>query len=296
MKIKNLQITSSSIDTKLEMHDPICIIRDSHSDLILDLIRELIGDHNAKNDPDRVDDGHFIIHSDIEIENKNYTVCYIRNADFMGDNRIAANFTPNSLEYSKDDTIEFIDKCKLRNKDSSNILDNTIINVVTDDDRPIFVYGLREADDAVILASLDTLAQSGRQIFISITANETHIDQAQREAFASDIKDMLQEFIDDAEDYGDYNVKDIITNAINGVFGKLNLPDLGTIVDDIYTVVLCPVCNHKTLDNYSICCNCGWEYDGSSENCFSAANGATLNAYREEYRKVKQELGGKDDV
>ena len=167
MRIKKIQITSSTIDTKLELHAPICIIRDPHSDLILDLIREIIGDHNAKNDPDRVDDGHFVIHSDIEIDKKNYTVCYIRNADFMGDNRIAANFIPNSLEYSKDDTLEFMDKCKLRNKDSSNVLDNTIIDIDTDDDRPIFVYGLCEADDAAIYASLDILTQSGRQIFVS---------------------------------------------------------------------------------------------------------------------------------
>ena len=168
MKIKNLQITSAStLDLELIMEKPICILHGEYSNLALDLIRELIGDYSAENDPDRFDDGHFVIHSDIEMDGKNYQICYIRNADFMGDNRIAANFIPNSLEYSKDDTLEFIDKCKLRNKDSSNVLDNTIIDIDTDDDRPIFIYGLCEADDAAIYASLDILTQSGRQIFVS---------------------------------------------------------------------------------------------------------------------------------
>lgn len=115
MKIKNLQITSSTLDLELDIDKPICILRGQYAELVLDLVRELIGDYSSENDPDRVDDGHFVLHSDIEMDGKNYNICYIRNADFMGDNRIAANFVPNSFEFSEDDTIEFIDKCKARN-------------------------------------------------------------------------------------------------------------------------------------------------------------------------------------
>ncbi|MCI6971886.1 MAG: hypothetical protein MR916_05340 [Eubacterium sp.] len=112
MKIKNLTITSpSTLDLELDITSPICVFHGGHSELALDLIRELIGDHGEENDSDRFDDGHFVIHSDIEMDGKNYQVCYIRNADFMGDNRIAANFVPNSLDFSTDDTIEFMKKC-----------------------------------------------------------------------------------------------------------------------------------------------------------------------------------------
>ena len=47
----------------------------------------------------------------------------------------------------------------------------------------------------------------------------------------------------------------------------------------------CPVCGNKTYDNYYICPHCGWEYDGLPEDQYSAANGAALKEYRENYLK-----------
>lgn len=67
---------------------------------------------------------------------------------------------------------------------------------------------------------------------------------------------------------------------------KRNLPEVGGIVDELYSVIRCPVCNCKTLDNYDICRHCGWEYDGFPEDHYSAANGATLAEYRENFRKL----------
>ena len=76
MKIKNLAITSpSALDLELDVTSSVCLLRGEHSELALDLIRELIGDYGAKNDPDCYDDGHFVIHSDIEMDGKNYNVC-----------------------------------------------------------------------------------------------------------------------------------------------------------------------------------------------------------------------------
>lgn len=169
MTIKNLQITSASaLDLELDIEKPVCVIRGEHSELALDLIRELIGDYGEENDPDRFDDGHFLIHSDIEIEGKNYTVCYIRNADFMGDNRIAANFVPNSLDFSGDDTVEFIDKCNVRDKDTSNVFYNRPNELKKDDDRPIFVYNLDDNDESDIIKLFDTFAGCGRQVFVAV--------------------------------------------------------------------------------------------------------------------------------
>lgn len=81
-------------------------------------------------------------------------------------------------------------------------------------------------------------------------------------------------------------MKESILAAIQGEFGERELPEVGTVIDDTYTVILCPVCNHKTLDNYDICRYCGWEYDGFDENHFPAANGAALRDYREAYKKM----------
>ena len=114
MKIKNLTITSpSALDLEFDITSPVCLLYGKHSELALDLIRELIGDYSAKTDPDCYDDGHFVIHSDIEMDGKNYNVCYIRNADFMGDNRIAANFVPNSLDFSRNSMVSSSEYSKL---------------------------------------------------------------------------------------------------------------------------------------------------------------------------------------
>ena len=171
MKIKNLTITSpSTLDLELDIEKPVCIFRGEYSALALDLIRELIGDFGAENDPDCFDDGHFVIHSDIEMDEKNYQVCYIRNADFIGDNRIAANFVPNSLEFSEDDTIEFMQKCSERGKDTSNIIydftQKTNVNE-EDDDRPVFVYVKDKTNEFSLNALIDVLASSGRQVFVA---------------------------------------------------------------------------------------------------------------------------------
>ena len=320
MRIKNLQITSSALDLDLDINKPVCILLGQQSELVLDLTRELIGDYGSENDPDRVDDGHFVIHSDIEMDCKNYAVCYIRNADFMGDNRIAANFSPNSFDYSKDDTAEFIDKCNLRDKDSSNIFNSFIIETSSEDDRPIFVYGGDEASGEAIHAILENLENSKRQVFISLSGFcshkltdydfiqicdlgmtscefDKHIDTNQQESFVAKTKDIQEGIIGEAETCDENcSIKDVISAAVRGEFGSSELPEVGRSIDDIYAVILCPVCNHKTLDNHSICCHCGWEYDSVPDNYYSVANGATIDAYREEYRKIIQAFGGKENV
>ena len=169
MKIKNLAITSpSALNFELDITSPICVLHGEHSALALDLIRELTQDYDAESDPDCYDDGRFVIHSDIEIDGKNYTVCYIRNADFMGDNRIAANFVPNRFEFSEDDTEEFIDKCNARCKDTSNVICNYKICSIIEDDRPLFVY-CADADD--ISGIIDFLSTLDRQVFIAVSRN-----------------------------------------------------------------------------------------------------------------------------
>ncbi|MBE6636615.1 MAG: hypothetical protein E7618_02290 [Ruminococcaceae bacterium] len=86
-------------------------------------------------------------------------------------------------------------------------------------------------------------------------------------------------------------MKESIEAALRGEFGHITLPPVGTVYDEDHTVILCPICEHKTLDNHEICRHCGWEYDGFPEDHYSAANGATPIAYREAYRKAKRHQG-----
>lgn len=174
----NIQITSATtFNFDFTSNAPICVLRGRYSDLALDLMREVIGDYGAQNNPNRVDDGRFVIHADIEMDNKNYSVCYIRNADFMGDNRIAANFEPNSFGFSEDDTREFVDKCNERDVDNHNVLIKTADISSCEDDRPILIYDYFDRLDKAfdITPVFDELASLGRQVFISVCAGYPEI-------------------------------------------------------------------------------------------------------------------------
>lgn len=151
MRINNISITScTALDFELNEVTPVTVFRGKHSTLALDLIRELLGEKDLKCDPDGIDDGRFIIHADVEIDNKNYSVCYIRNADCIGDNRIAANFKPNSIEFSEEDTMEFLEK-----------------RTTVSNDRPVFI-DQSELEEADVTALIKSLAGK-RQVFISIS-------------------------------------------------------------------------------------------------------------------------------
>ena len=50
-------------------------------------------------------------------------------------------------------------------------------------------------------------------------------------------------------------MKESIYAALRGEYGKRVLPPVGTAYDEDHTVIVCPICNHKTLDNYDICCH-----------------------------------------
>lgn len=174
MKINSLQITSATaLLLNFEPCAPVCVLRGRYSDLALDLIRELIGDFGARENPDRIDDGVFVISADVAMDEKKYNACYIRNADYIGDNRLAVNFKPNSMEFSTDDTEEFVEKCNALDTDDSNILYGSADVKPCDDTRPIFIYDyfdrLDEATDLDPI--LNMLVASGRQVFVAVCRN-----------------------------------------------------------------------------------------------------------------------------
>jgi hypothetical protein len=145
-------MSHNALDFELNEVKPITIFRGKHSSLVLDLMREVIGDNNPVCNPDNIDGGHFIIHTDIDMDGKNYSACYIRRADFLGDNRIAVNFKPNSIEYSEDDTIEFTKKCKEINAEK----------------RPIFIYPSELGEKNNVTAFIEALSGGDKQVFLAI--------------------------------------------------------------------------------------------------------------------------------
>ena len=52
-------------------------------------------------------------------------------------------------------------------------------------------------------------------------------------------------------------MKESIYAALRGEYGKRALPPVGTAYDEDHTVIICPVCKRKTLDNHDICRHCG---------------------------------------
>lgn len=186
MKIKHFRITSAdSVNLDIALTAPICVLRGRYSDLSLDLMRELIGDYGVQNEADGFNDGRFVIHSDVEANGKKYDVCYIRNADFIGDDRIAVNFESDSIHFSEDDTREFLEICDKREEKTSNVLFNSVDISPCGDDRPIFIYDyLDRLDEAIdITPVLDRLASLDRQVFVSVCAGYPEIKHEKTEMF-----------------------------------------------------------------------------------------------------------------
>lgn len=48
-------------------------------------------------------------------------------------------------------------------------------------------------------------------------------------------------------------------------------------------IVECPICGEKMFDDFSICFNCFWEYDGTVEG-YSFANKSTVKEYKENFK------------
>lgn len=193
MIIKTFSITSDLDSVEFTPAAPVCFLRGNESDYVLDLVRELIG-NNPCSTPDLIDDGSFVIHADVEMDGKNYALCYLRNADFVGDCRIAANFEPRSTKFSVDDTEEYLRKTNERNDNYYNVFDGTVAasdndlrgestrlkaafdrfitqcEVNASDDRPIFIYSFFDCLDASIDVKpyLDKLSALGRQVFASV--------------------------------------------------------------------------------------------------------------------------------
>ncbi len=222
MRLTSLQITSATaFDLSAALTAPICVFHGRYSALALDLMRELIGDDRAVESPDRIEDGRFVLHANVKMDDKDYALCYIRNADFMGDKRIAVNFKPGGMDFSRDDTDEYLRKIKKCHTNDSNVFVkskgaadaclsegdrqiaafNRFIEQIPDgDERPLFIYDFFDhIDEAIdVIPYLDRLVALGRQIFVSVGATypiETLMHDAVRLISTDSTNEQPQELV-----------------------------------------------------------------------------------------------------
>lgn len=170
MNIKKFQVSTSNFNAELTPAAPICFVRGNYSDCVLDLMRELIGNGESHTDLERVNDGFYVIHADIESEGKDYGICYIRNAEEAGDNMIGVNFSDGGINFSKSDTCEFLDKREDWAMDTSNVLIGTADPTSVTNEIPIFIYDYFDRLDLGVDTTplLDRLLGTDKQVFIAV--------------------------------------------------------------------------------------------------------------------------------
>lgn len=281
MRIKKLQISPDVLDEHAIPTDKnLCCIVGRNSFEILDTVRLLLGESMPK----KAIDG-LAVYANVEIDRKDFSVCCIFCEGYV---KTAVNFVPYTTSFSLDDTKDYVIKTKARNKDGGNVLDahttlnndlylsesDSLMHLIdefvlknrqSDDDRPLFIYGIFERlDNAADVSSLlHKLNSLNRQIFIA--AEDAELP-----------KKLIYPFV----------CTIYASTSSKAPWQQLNV---GDTYDGFYTVIRCPVCGNKTLDNYWICPHCAWEYDTHSENEYSSCNQTTLNKYREQYGKDKNE-------
>ena len=275
MRIKMLQITTDvPQEHTFSFSQNVCLIIGRNSFEALDTIRILLGDQT----PNKANSVGFALQADVEVDGKSYGVCYTQSKD---ESRIAVNFQPYSTKFSLSDTNEYLSKIKGFGK--SNVLDvhqtckNDLFlsesdyvlrqidefilqNSQNNDKLPLFIYGALERLDesfdlSLLLCKLNTLK---RQVFISVE------DQDLAHGIDLPFVCLVNTDVSAKKPWQELNV--------------------GDIYDSFYTVITCPICESKTLDNYWICPCCNWEYDGTAHDSYSSCNGTTPAKYRKHYK------------
>jgi len=203
MRINKFSPTPTVSEYFFEKDKPICVFIGQDADMHLSLLGATVGNYDRLDIANRAKDPFYIIHTDVEVGDKQYNVCYIYDRD--EDHIVGANFKGNTindeaLRDCRDETIEYnetvMDKNtskygtfsivggSFKNKSSKEIagesqITSTIFDAFIDkinkqtsneSDFPLFIYDLFErVDEAVdVKLWLDRLATLGRQVFISV--------------------------------------------------------------------------------------------------------------------------------
>lgn len=174
---------------------PITVFSGRDADVQLCCLQMLIGDYSRYGLVENTAYANCLLHADVEMDGKNYAVCYIGETD--GAYRIGVNFPACDLHPSMADTEEYLDKVQTRVNGDTNVFSLQACNrndlpesrrlthgldvflkiarkeSEPGDDRPLFIYDFfNRIDEAEPLTPwLDELAVLGRQVFISVGEN-----------------------------------------------------------------------------------------------------------------------------
>ena len=195
MKILNFNMDPTIDDYVFQSNKPITVFCGSDSDLHLSLLSMLFGNYGQVDIIQKSESPLFILHGDVVIDNKDYSVCYIYSKNEP--HRIGVNFFDNGLCCSPEDTKEYQEKILQRDIGDGNIFTfkpcaknslpeskhrliqfaafyaNALTDTQNGDDRPLFIYDFFDRiDDAEDLTTwLNDLAALGRQVFIAVGKN-----------------------------------------------------------------------------------------------------------------------------
>ncbi len=195
MKVKRIDFNDSSGEITLET--PIMCFKGTNSDKYMLFIEAMTGTYRG----DQATGIHIphesIIHGCVEIDKKEYDICYIYSAD--AEHTMGVNFTKEKRFFSLPDTQEYEKKRRARNINTCHVFADedmrsstsclpmsekvllsfekflTTLNIDTNngDSRPIFIYHFFDRIDESVDVSpyIDELARLGRQVFIAVCPN-----------------------------------------------------------------------------------------------------------------------------
>jgi hypothetical protein len=195
MKIK--QIDFSDINGEIILDRPITCFKGNVSERYMLLIEAMIGTYRRDSSVSVAMPHESIIHGCVEIDKKEYDVCYIYSVD--AEHTMGVNFTKGKRFFSLSDTVEYDEKRRAWNINACHIFADEDMRSSTaclpmsekallsfkkflttlkkdtnnGDFRPIFIYHFFDRiDESVDISScIDELASLGRQVFISVCSN-----------------------------------------------------------------------------------------------------------------------------
>lgn len=195
MKIKRIDF--NDINGEITLETPIICFKGNNSDKYMLFIETMTGTYRGDQATSISIPHESIFHGCVEIDKKEYDVCYIYSAD--AEHTMGVNFTKEKRFFSLSDTVEYDEKRRARNINTCHIFADEDMRSSTaclpmsekallsfekflttlkkdtnnGDFRPIFIYHFFDRiDESVDISScIDELASLGRQVFISVCSN-----------------------------------------------------------------------------------------------------------------------------
>ncbi len=195
MKIKRIDF--NDINGEITLETPIICFKGNNSDKYMLFIEAMTGTYRGDQTTSISTPYQAIIHGCVEIDKKEYDICYIYSAD--AEHTMGVNFTKGQRFFSLSDTVEYDEKRRAQNINTCHVFANedmrsstsclpmsekallsfekffTTLKIDTNngDFRPIFIYHFFDCIDESVDVScyIDELANLGRQVFISVSAN-----------------------------------------------------------------------------------------------------------------------------